>query len=57
MAVEMEPAAGPEANNISVTTDSGTVGSRQPEESDQVKFFDSSLAGSAYTSEDETKSR
>ena len=54
MAVEMEPAAEPEANNISVTTDSGTVGCRQPEESDQVKFFDSSLAGSAYTSEEET---
>jgi hypothetical protein len=54
MAVEMEPAAGAVTNNISVTVDSSTVVSRQSEESNQVNDFDPSLAGSTYTSEDET---
>jgi hypothetical protein len=54
MAVEMEPAAGAVTNNISVTVNSGTVVSRQIEESNQVNDFDPSLAGSTYTSEDET---
>jgi hypothetical protein len=54
MAVEMDPAAGAVNNNISVTVDSGIVVSRQSEESNQVNDFDPSLAGSTYTSEDET---